>query len=164
MFVILQRLFELLFWSGTLSFVSCMLYLFEFFYASEANFAIVLMVAFLIFIIINIVLLRRCYFELHSTWRYYAFNIIAYALFILSSVAVNFFISDIAYGWAFNIFKVLRFAKTQWPIFDASAASHLVMLAVILIAPIGLGRIFDFDGVRPELEEDYLEEELPPKE
>lgn len=159
MFVILQRLGELLFWSATLSFTSCMLYLFEFFYASEANFAIVLMIGFLIFVTAQVFMLRRCYYELHSPGAYYLFNFAAYALFILVSVAVNFLISDVAYGWVFNIFKVLRFAKTQWPIFDASAASHLVMLVVILLAPIGMGRIFEFDNIRPELLEDLEDEE-----
>ena len=159
MFATLQRLFELLFWSGVLSFTSCMLYLYQFFYASEANFAIVLMIAFLIFVIAQVFQLRRCYYELHSPLAYYLSNYAAYALFILVSVAVNFWIGDVAYGWVFNIFKVLRFAKTQWPIFEASAASHLLMLVIIAIAPIGMGRIFDFDDIRPELMEEYLEDE-----
>lgn len=157
MFVILRRFGELLFWSSVISFVSCILYLFEFFYASEANFSIVLMIGFLIFVIIQVFMLRRCYYDLRSPGAYYLFNFAAYALFILFSVGVNFLISDVAYGWLFNIFKVLRFAKTQWPIFEASAASHLVMVLVILLAPLGVGRILEFDSIRSGFTEDFDE-------
>ncbi|MBQ8836656.1 MAG: hypothetical protein IJ002_04010 [Clostridia bacterium] len=66
-------------------------------------------------------------------------------MFMIFSLLVYLIFGNVAYTWMFSIFKVARFCNLQLSIAASAIASHVVMLAAIALAPLGMDWIFEFD-------------------
>lgn len=103
---------------------------------------IMLIVATLIFLIVNIVLMRDCYFALGDCLMYYISNLIAYGAFSVT-VCVVYKLSNTAFTWMFGISKTLLFT----PLDIMAKYSLLLFLALLgiatMLAPIGMQKYVD---------------------
>jgi|GEM_PF-1347758 len=142
---ILIRTAELLLSCITLSLIPNLLY--RYWFIDMQWFRILTLVAMGIFVIVNVFMLRRCYFELRSEWRYYLFNYLAYGIFMLITalVYVVFVVMAVkpdVYSWLFNALKLTRFSELKFGSIDATLISHAIMLCTIALAPIGMDWIW----------------------
>lgn len=90
-----------------------------------------------IFLIINIIQLRYCYYDLKGKKEYYVANFIAYSLYMLAGL-ITILINNEAYTWVFCITKFLRFTESGPPKYLSAAIFHAVMLLAIVCAPVGM--------------------------
>ena len=111
----------------------------------EKYFALFLFLLFVAFVVINVIALRRCYCEIHNEKIYYQLNIGAYLIFILISLAAYWLLDGSTYAFIFNILKFLRFTGFGFSALGATLVSHVLMIVVVLLAPTGLGWIFNYD-------------------
>ena len=92
----------------------------------------------IMFVIANIMQLRRCYFEVKGGMDYYISNFTAYAIFAVATAAVYLLFGDTTYTWLFAITKVISFFGDRVSIVASTALFHFVMCMIIILAPIGL--------------------------
>jgi len=103
--------------------------------------------AVLISMILNFLLLRDCYYELVNKLRYYVANYIAYIAFFVVNLAVGFFFDNYVYAWLFSITKFARFSHYGWSSLVSACVFFVVMIVPIHLAPIGMGHLFEDDGI-----------------
>ena len=109
----------------------------------------------LLWMVLNVIMLRHCYFDLRSKMEYYISNYIAYAIFGMCTVIVYLRFSPAVYGWIFAITKFLKYTTLNVSTVISTAFFHLLAGLMILIVPFTMSWIFSLD--EEELEE--LEEE-----
>lgn len=90
-----------------------------------------------IFLILNIINLRYCYYDLKGKREYYIANFIAYSFYMLAGL-ITILINNEAYTWVFCITKFLRFTESEAPKYLSAAIFHAVMLLAIVCAPVGM--------------------------
>ena len=99
---------------------------------------IILTASVIFFIVCNILMLRRCFFELRSRVKYYLYNYIAYGIFMATTAVVYKIFGETVYAWLFNTLKILKFSEAGVHTIYATAFFHFLMLAVIGFAPWGM--------------------------
>ena len=154
---ILLRLGDLLSLSFIMSPIFCALFYYRVFDPAPETMAkaqaITLALVTVVFIICNVLMLRRCFFEIKNRKIYYIFNYSAYAIFILLTV-VAFFVSkfvlktEVPYAWMFSVLKLAKFLGLTSSTLVATAMMHFVMLIVIALAPIGMGWVLEFEAAK----------------
>lgn len=95
-----------------------------------------------LFVFINIRRLRLCYFDVHSNFIYYSVNYAAYFIFAAVSFAIYKFCSNEVYTWMFAITKFAKYIM-EFSNVESALIFHGVGLLMILLAPLGMGWIFD---------------------
>lgn len=105
---------------------------------------LMLVIGTVIFLVINIVQMRDCYFELGNAPQYYLANLFAYGLFSVTTVVV-YKVSNFIFTWIFGITKFMRYLPIDVP----AKYSLLLFLAIlgiaVLLAPIGMQKIVEED-------------------
>ena len=115
-----------------------------------------LYIAAALFVVINIWLLRACYYVLRNTKRYFLINYGAYFAFGLITVLAYKLFSSEAYTWLFAVTKFARYTNLYLPTVYSAAIFHIVMGLAIPIAPIGMS------WVHRRAEEKYVGKEMIP--
>ena len=95
--------------------------------------------------LLNVYMLRRCYFGLRNKRIYYISNFTAYTFFGLCTVIVYLCFSNAVYGWLFAIAKFLKYTKFDISTVQSTALFHLLGGLMILWAPAGMEWIFLLD-------------------
>lgn len=101
-----------------------------------------LAVGVVVFMSINTVMLRHCFFDLENRNFYYITNVIAYFLFVLANLAVYYFCSEEVYTWIFAITKIAHFSVLDVSNLYSALAFHCIGMIVTMIAPLGMSWIF----------------------
>lgn len=115
-----------------------------------------LYIAAAIFIVINIWMMRACYYVLRNTKQYFLINYGAYFVFGLITVLAYKIFSAEAYTWLFAVTKFARYTNLYLPTVYSATIFHVVMGIAIPIAPIGMS------WVHRRAEEKYVGEEMIP--
>lgn len=115
-----------------------------------------LYIAMAIFIVINIWMMRGCYYELKDTKVYFIVNYSAYIVFGLITILVYNLFSTEVYTWFFAITKFARYTNLYLPTVYSAAVFHTVIGIAIFLAPIGMS------WVHISVEEKYVGEEMIP--
>ena len=97
--------------------------------------------------ILNFLLMRDCYYDLVNKMRYYAANYAAYVAFFATNLAVGYIFNNYVYAWLFSITKFARFSHYGWSSLISSTVFFLVMVVPIHLVPIGMGHLFEDDGI-----------------
>ncbi len=111
---------------------------------------IAITLAWIVFLIFNVLRMRDCYFDLNSTIVFFAANLIAYGLFAYVSLLI-FRWSNVAFAWFFGIAKMLQYSPLQMPTFGSLFFFHVIGGISIFVAPIGMKQFMK------RLEADMLE-------
>ncbi len=96
-----------------------------------------------VFAVINFRMLRQCYFDLKGGLAYYIANTAAYLLYVLLGIAVYIVFSNRVYTLFFALTKFLRYTALDISLLCSAAVFHVIGLALIFSAPIGMGWIFE---------------------
>lgn len=99
-----------------------------------------LIVAWLVFIIFNVVRMRDCFFELDNIWIHYAANIVSYVAFAYFSFFL-FKVSNVAYAWFFGIAKAMQYSPFGITTYESFVFFHIVGVFLVIISPVGMGRM-----------------------
>ena len=110
-----------------------------------------------IYIVWNIVMLRRCYCILRSNEVYYIVNLCANSLLALVSICALFTFPRRLYSWAFLVTYFAGFLNVGISALVSVSLFHIIMLASIFLAPIGMGWVLE-----KEAEERQYIEKMPP--
>lgn len=113
-----------------------------------------------VFVLVNIPMLRGCYFEFENNFLYFAVNLSAYACFFGAWFAVYRFGSNECFTWMFALTKVVRYSNLALSTLHSGLLFHAVGLLMILFAPIGMNWVFmqeDDGGL--DVDEEPTEEE-----
>lgn len=148
--------------------ISCALYYYNLIPTDNFTvYSLVLLAATVIFVTANVFMLRHCFFELHDRVAYYLLNYIAYGIFMLITVLVYKIFGQVPYAWMFNTLKLLAFSKLESvTTAGATAVTHIIMLGVIALAPIGMDWVFDIpvEEFEDEFEDEEFDEDEPEEE
>lgn len=91
-----------------------------------------------VFLYINVRMLRNCYFDLDGKLEYYTSNAIAYLLFAVLNVLSYFFVADEIYTWFFALTKFIVYTNYEISSFISLCLFHIVGIISILLSPIGM--------------------------
>lgn len=161
---ILIRLAELLGLCFIMSPISCALYYYKWIPNTEAAYGIMLVIITIIFIVSNVLMLRRCYFDLRNTVAYYVTNYMAYFVFMVITYVTFRLFGEVPYAWLFNTLKLAAFTDFDLSSLRSTFFTHGIMLLIIAVAPIGMDWVFelpdeDFDEDEEDFDEDDLDED-----
>lgn len=138
-----RRLFELFFTSAAFSAALTVLNTEEILDGNIRFLPIVYIFAAL-FMIVNFIMMRNCYCDLRDNRLFWILNFSAYLIFLILSFSV-FLCSSKTYTWLFAITKFLRYTDTNITVVQSAAVFHLVGIAAVFLAPIGLGWVLECD-------------------
>lgn len=139
--VIIRRTAELLILSICISGLITGLYVLELFESTQKACVISSCIGMAVYIIINVSMLRTCYFELGNKPVYYGANYTAYFIFMLISAGVYILGGDGVYTWGFVITKAAKYWSVSMDTKTAAVIFHCIMGAVIALAPAGMKRV-----------------------
>ena len=109
-----------------------------------------------LFVGINIWMMRGCYYELRDTKVYFIVNYSAYIVFgLITILAYKLFTAEL-YTWFFAITKFARYTNLYLNTVYSAMVFHVVMVITIFLAPIGMS------WVHIRAEEKYVEEGMLP--
>jgi hypothetical protein len=136
--IIIRRFLEFFIIEALLSAICA----FIFNYIWESTPVLVIISAFLgilIYITVQILMLRRCFLDLREPLYYLVYNFLAYIFVIFFNFILIFTLSPSVYTYFYFITKILYFANQNFDSFLSAIIFHIFMIALIFIAPIGLG-------------------------
>ncbi len=142
--IIIRRFLELLISCALFSAIAVVLNITGIFTTRASVFTIALIGA-LLWIALNVFMLRFCFFDLRDRKAYFIANFAAYAIFGICTVIVYLCFSSSVYGWIFAITKFLKYTKLGVSTVLSTAVFHLLGGLMILLAPIGMKWIFIFE-------------------
>lgn len=96
-----------------------------------------------VFLLLNVKLSRDCYFDLRSNYNYYFSNIVSYLIFVLIGVLVYVMFPDYIFTCFFAIIKVAKYSIFTVSTMVSMLCFHAVGILCVVIAPIGMGWVFD---------------------
>lgn len=96
-----------------------------------------LFVVSLIYVGINIFLMRNSFYFLRREWAYYISNYVAYFIF----AAINLIMCKAGgaiYTWLFAITKTFVYTRYEFSMFISACLCHVIMIVVIPLSTIGI--------------------------
>lgn len=87
-----------------------------------------------LFIVFNVFAMYNCAMFLMSTWHFYLFNYIAFALFALGNYILFFFYRNGIHSWLFGITRCFYTGGVKS--FFAMAVFHLALFVIMSIVPL----------------------------
>ena len=104
-------------------------------------FAILLCIA--AFVFINVFTMRSCFYDLRDRKLHYNLNFGAYFVFFAVNMLSYVILPNEVYTCLFSVTKVLRYALPQATNVTSALAFHAVGVLTVLMAPLGMGWVFD---------------------
>ena len=147
-YLIIRRFTEMLLWTVFLSIISIFLN-FSGIAGSQKMLMVCLSAGVVVFIGINLHMLKQCFFDLRDKKLYYFTNYIAYLFYAAVSIIIYAIGGNTVYAWIFAITKFMRYSSFGISTPLSALIFHLIMLLVIAVAPLGMNWIFTED------EDDY---------
>ena len=102
---------------------------------TQAGLVISMSLGVIIYVIINVLLLRECFLYLESRHAYFKVNLIAYLAFALVSLITYLFGGNMAYTWLFSITKFIAYSAQDITSVTSLIVFHFIMLLTIIAAP-----------------------------
>lgn len=102
---------------------------------TQAGLVISMSLCVIIYVIINVLLLRECFLYLESRHAYFKANLIAYTAFVAVSFLTYIFGGNVAYTWLFAITKFISYSAQDINAAASLIVFHFIMLATIFAAP-----------------------------
>ncbi len=96
----------------------------------------------LVYVLLNVLMLRRCYYDIMGIRDYYIGNVLAYLIFAVINIVVCILLNDVIYTWLFAITKFARFFGENISKIESALIFHLIMLMVVFVAPVGMKEIY----------------------
>lgn len=162
-FITIRRFFELLLTCVAISAGITGLYVSEVLVTQDALGA-GLIIGLIVFVLVNIPMLRGCYFEFEDNSLYFQVNLTAYACFFATCFAVYHFGSNVWFTWMFAVTKFAKYSNLTVSTFGSALLFHAVGLMMVLFAPLGMSWVFlqddEADLIEPETDEP-MEQEGP---
>lgn len=153
--IIIRRFIELLLTCAVISSVMTILNISEV-VEGKTHLFLGLLLGTAVFIFVNVMMLRRCYFDLQSKHQYYTANIIAYILFMAVGFVVYFLCSNECYAWFFAITKFARYTNAELSTQRSALLFHGIGLLTVIFAPLGMSWVFmDEESYDKEYSEEY---------
>ncbi len=148
------RFAELTLSSAVLSASASALFCMNSFKSNVLNISIVLLCVCVLFVIFNLICMRKCFWEIGNYGIFYVTAFVSYALFAVLGLGVYTVFGPRLHMWIFGVSKVVTaMSSYKIPTLYSMAFFHLLMIATILLSPI---------GIRPDIREEAegaLEEE-----
>ena len=105
---------------------------------TESSLFVALLIGLIVFVAVNVRMLRQCYFDLRSNVIYYFVNISAYLLFICVTIAVYCFGSKESFTWLFAITKFAKYLGLDINNLLSVFIFHMIGLLTVKFATIGM--------------------------
>ena len=156
--IIFRRTTEMLMGSILLSVLVCLMCITGVLPIDSARRDVALIIVPVIYIILNIRMLRKAYWDLGNRGAYYIINLCAHALFALVSLSTLAFCPRETYSWLFIVTGFMRFSRIGISACISITLFHILAVSSIFLAPLGMNWIFE---AQKEAEE--FGETLPPK-
>lgn len=146
---ILIRFAELLFVCAAISAIISALFCIPGLFTTASEFAAVFLAADILFLIIEVYLMRRCFFLIHKSVPFFIINYAAQALFALANFVAVALIPPAPYTWIFAITKTLSVTSAYHVSNFASAIIfHLLLVFILALSPMGMDRVILDDEIR----------------
>ncbi len=118
-----------------------------------------LVIGIIVFVFINIELLRQRYFDWESNFLYFLINISAYILFAIVSIII-YFCSNEYFTWMFALAKFVQYSNAEIATHYSLLLFHILGLLAVIFAPVGMKWVFEDneDAERDKYYESYDEE------
>lgn len=142
--VTIRRFFELLFINIGISVILALLNIIGFLNSQQILLTGVL-VGMVLYIAINIKLMRNCFFDLRSNLLHYSSNFAAYILFAALNLNLCNAQTGTLYTWLFAVTKILVYTHFNVSAFTSAIFFHTVMMIMVLLAPIGMDWVIMMD-------------------
>ncbi|MBR4072734.1 MAG: hypothetical protein IKK24_02215, partial [Clostridia bacterium] len=97
--VIIRRFIELFFVNFILSAIVTGLYELELLAATQTAVKFAMLISAIIYVVIQVFMLRQCFFDLSNKYDYYLFNYAAYAIFMVFNIVLFFFGGSFIFTW-----------------------------------------------------------------
>lgn len=156
LYVALKRLTELLGSCLILSAIISFLCICNILPDGSLDLVIGLYIAMVLFVFINVKMMRRCYFELRNTTWYFIANYGAYFIFGLLTICAYKFFSAEVYTCMFAITKFARYTNLHLTTSWSTVVFHAIMGIAIFLAPTGMNWVYQME------EENFVSEEMIP--
>lgn len=132
--------------------------------ATERSLRISLIIGVVVFMVLNTMMLKLCYFAMRNNLNYFAVNTFVYLLFTALSLAIHFLCSNNCYTWLFAITKFVKYSNFHFDTIQSALIFHSIGLLTIILSPIGMSWVFKEPVIQntdqAEDEQDDLEQDL----
>ena len=98
-----------------------------------------------LYILYNVKMMRRVYFIVRKKSIYFLINISAYFIFGLINLCSYKIFSSYVFAWIFSLTKVARYTNLNLSTPYAVAVFHFLMTMAILMAPLGMEWMYEYD-------------------
>lgn len=92
----------------------------------------------ILYVLVNIKRLRRCFYELENPPAYFFSNLVAYVTFAVINVTAYLLCSNEVFTWLFAVTKFARYAHVGFSTVTSIEAFHIIMVIAIIFAPAGI--------------------------
>lgn len=118
-------------------------------FTTAAKLAAVFLAADILFLIIEVYLMRRCFFLIHKSVPFFIINYSAQALFALVNFIAVALIPPAPYTWLFAITKTLS-VSSAYNVSNVTSAVifHLLLAFILALSPMGMDRVILDDEIR----------------
>ena len=103
---------------------------------------VALLVGFVIYIVVTVLVLNRCCFDLADKTMYFKAAYTAYGIFICLSVLLNYVCYKETFTWLFGIYKMFYYTFLPISVLGSVMAMHVFMLAMIFVVPLRMSYVF----------------------
>lgn len=143
---VIIRFAELMLSSAVLSASASALFCMESFKSNAFNISIILLGVGILFLMFNMFCMRRCFWEIGNYGIFYVTAFVSYVIFAALGFGVYIFFGPRLHMWIFGVSKVVTaMSSYKIPTLYSTMFFHALMVAAILIAPI---------GIRPDIREE----------
>lgn len=140
----LIRLAEFFIPSIALSFTVTLLDFFNIIPPNHTSYGICFFISAIIYIILQIRMLRENYAFLQSKEIYYKYNYCAYSIYIVLGVILFFMNKSRTYTWIFGLTKSIHHFLPEISSLISAIIFHCIIILVIYFAPIGMQWVMNF--------------------
>ena len=144
--VIIRRFFELLVTSAAISAAVTMLNISEILNTKNRLF-FGLFAGVIIFVFLNVRMMRHCYFDLKNKRLYYFSNLAAYLLFAAAGFVSSLFLPNVLYTCIFVVTKFVKYLFSDIPAYYSVLIFHAIGLSAVFLAPLGMDRMFKLNDI-----------------
>ena len=142
--ITIRRFFELMITCAVISAVITCLNIGDIL-TTEGGLCIALLIGIAVFVLINVRMLRQCYFEFRSNIIYFLVNMSSYLFFAGVTIAVYYLCSKECFTWLFAVTKFAKYLGFDINNLLSLLLFHIIGLLMVTFAPIGMSWIFTDD-------------------
>ena len=133
--IVIRRLVELLLTEALLSVLATILNVTGL--VTQRYALVILLGAFIIlFVVLNVRNMRKCFYDVRDNKTHYLMNFIAYGVFVVVNVGVYLVLPSTVHTWFFSLTKILCFLDIEY--FVSFTVFHIIGVLAVIVAPAGM--------------------------